>query len=119
MEISRGNGDLTAIKNAYMKARDANDLQEMSRLRTKAMAIKNSEKPSAEQKSSLSGNEGTAVIKNEDGDALEIGLATKGEKVSKDRQSTSILEDTSGALKNKDGDSLEISTNGKSTGSDV
>ncbi len=66
--------EIRAIKNAYMKARNDKDLPEMNRLKAKAMTIMNSEKPDSNQKIQNSEKIKETILKNKDGDSIEISL---------------------------------------------
>lgn len=70
--------ELSALKNAYMKARNEKDTAEMSRLKSKAMVIKNNQKnTSIDEKLDLLGEKDTKVLMNNDGDSFELSIAGK------------------------------------------
>jgi len=63
--------EVRVIKNAYMKAKNENNIPEMNRLKSKAMSIVKTEKLEFSDKVE------TTVSKNKDGDSIEISQTGK------------------------------------------
>lgn len=69
--------EIRAIKNAYLEAENRKDQSEMNRLKAKAMSIMQSEKTVVDNVKETVVKEDIAILKNEDGDAIEISKAGK------------------------------------------
>lgn len=69
--------EMRVIRNSYMRARSENDKPEMSRLKAKAKTMMNTEKIDSKTIINEQPLTDSNVIKNKDGDTLEISLPAK------------------------------------------
>lgn len=102
--------EISAIKNDYLKAKSANDSQEMNRLKAKAMVLVNQQKASADVKvdSKVKGTD--AVLTNEDGDALQLSTSQESKPILTGGKSTEMNSKGESGVTNEHGDRLEIGT---------
>lgn len=100
--------EISAIKNAYMKAESANDSQEMNRLKAKAMELVNQQKASGDVKIGSKEKDTDAVLTNEDGDALQLSTSEESKPISAAGKSVEIDSRGESGVTNEHGDRLEI-----------